>query len=210
MVWRVEPLHVADVTFPGWHPRAGENGPAFAFLPLGDSGPLLVDTGLGPPHAGIDEWYRPRRYSSEVALLGHGLRLGDIRAVVLSHLHFDHVGNAHLFAGVPLYVQRAERDAARESRYTIAEFVDFEGARYELLDGDYELRPGVRVLATPGHTPGHQSVAVETNEASSSSRRRPPKQCPHSPRSSRDIAATTRSRRSRSTGCWRFSRYVCS
>ena len=42
--------------------------------------------------------------------------------------------------------------------------LDFEGARYERVSGDVEVAPGVRVLATPGHTPGHQSVTVDTDE----------------------------------------------
>ena len=42
--------------------------------------------------------------------------------------------------------------------------MDFPGARYELLDGAAELLPGVHVLATPGHTAGHQSLAVRTGD----------------------------------------------
>lgn len=46
----------------------------------------------------------------------------------------------------------------------MVEWVDFPGARYELLDGDTELLPGIRVIATSGHTPGHQSLLVETGQ----------------------------------------------
>ena len=38
----------------------------------------------------------------------------------------------------------------------------FDGLDFELIDGDHELMPGIQILFTPGHTPGIQSVAVET------------------------------------------------
>ena len=81
-----------------------------------------------------------------------------------THLHFDHCGGNRLFPGLPIYVQRLEREAARVPGYTIPEWVEFEGARYVELDGAAEIVPGVRVVRTPGHTPGHQSVLVETED----------------------------------------------
>jgi len=59
-------------------------------------------------------------------------------------------------------VQEAELEAATVADYTIREFVDFPGARYEPLDGEAEIAPGIRVVLTP-HTPGHQSVVIETD-----------------------------------------------
>ncbi len=61
-------------------------------------------------------------------------------------------------------MQRLEREAARAEDYTVHEWVEFEGAEYVELDGARELAPGVRVLPTPGHTPGHQSVLVDTED----------------------------------------------
>jgi N-acyl homoserine lactone hydrolase len=58
-------------------------------------------------------------------------------------------------------VQRPELERARRSGDAI-EWFDFAGARFELLDGDTEIAEGVRVVATPGHTSGHQSVFVDT------------------------------------------------
>jgi len=84
--------------------------------------------------------------------------------VINTHLHFDHCGGNRLFPGIPIHVQRRERAAAREPGYTIPEWVEFEGARYVELDGEAEIAPGVRVLPTPGHTPGHQSVLVDTED----------------------------------------------
>jgi N-acyl homoserine lactone hydrolase len=62
----------------------------------------------------------------------------------------------------PLHV--ADTYAARGPDYTIPEWVEFEGARYEEVDGEAEVLPGIRLLPTPGHTPGHQSVLVDTDE----------------------------------------------
>jgi glyoxylase-like metal-dependent hydrolase (beta-lactamase superfamily II) len=84
--------------------------------------------------------------------------------VVNTHLHFDHCGENNLFPNVPVYVQAAEYEAARGPAYTIPEWVDFPGATYERVDGETELLPGVHLLPTPGHTPGHQSVVIEGAE----------------------------------------------
>jgi N-acyl homoserine lactone hydrolase len=55
--------------------------------------------------------------------------------VVNTHLHFDHCGGNHLFAGRPIYVQRQEFDDARtEDDYTIREWVEAPGLRYEPVD----------------------------------------------------------------------------
>ena len=48
--------------------------------------------------------------------------------------------------------------------HTVVEWVDFPDARYEAVEGDREIVEGVSVLATPGHTPGHQSVTVRAGD----------------------------------------------
>jgi N-acyl homoserine lactone hydrolase len=83
--------------------------------------------------------------------------------VVNTHLHFDHCGGNHLFAGRPIYVQRRELDdARREDDYTIREWVEAPGVRYVPIDGELELLPGLRLVPTPGHTRGMQVVVIET------------------------------------------------
>ena len=59
-----------------------------------------------------------------------------------------------------MVTQRAELEATREADYTIPELIDAPGLRYEELDGEAEVLPGVLVIPTPGHTPGHQSVVI--------------------------------------------------
>ena len=161
---RLRPLHLADVSFPGGHPRAGTTGPVYAFLILHPLGPILVDTGIGPQNPLIDRLYRPVRSDLAEALARFGFALGDIRAVVNTHLHFDHCGGNQLFPGTPIFVQRLEMEDARGPDYTMSEWVQFSGADYRLVDGEREIAPGVRTIPTPGHTRGHESVAVETAE----------------------------------------------
>ncbi len=102
------------------------------------------------------------------ALATVGLTVADLSLAVISHLHLDHSGGIPLLAaaGVPVALQRAELEFVHSGRATFAEGFraeDWSDPRTEwtLLDGDAELAPGVRVLSTPGHTPGHCSFRVD-------------------------------------------------
>lgn len=159
----VIPIHTADVSFPASHPLSGQQGAVFAFAIRHREGVILFETGIGGDSATIERLYQPRRRPLLEALADHGIHRDDIGAIVNSHLHFDHCGGNPLFPEVPIYAQEAEYEAAHSQGYTIREWVDFEGARYELHEGDYEVVPGIEVLATAGHTPGHQSLAVATD-----------------------------------------------
>jgi N-acyl homoserine lactone hydrolase len=129
-----------------------------------DDGPILLDTGIGATDAETEEWYRPDRIPLPEALQRNGLGLDDIKTVVNCHLHFDHCGGNPLLAGTPIVVQRRELEAARGEDYTVPELIDHDGVRYEEIDGEVELRPGVLVIPTPGHTDGHQSVVVRCSD----------------------------------------------
>jgi glyoxylase-like metal-dependent hydrolase (beta-lactamase superfamily II) len=71
-----------------------------------------------------------------------------------------------LLAGRPILVQAAEYAAAHSEGYTVPELVDFPGAMYRELDGEVKVWPGVWVIPTPGHTPGHQSLVVRQSDGS--------------------------------------------
>ncbi|MFP3464066.1 MBL fold metallo-hydrolase [Leifsonia sp. SIMBA_070] len=124
-------------------------------------GRILVDTGLTELHPAVDDMdpqLSPLTEHEEVDL-------GTITAVVNTHLHFDHCGGNHLFAGRPVYVQRRELDdALTKDDYTIREWVDAPGMTYVPVDGEFQLLPGVRLLPAPGHTPGSQIVVIETGD----------------------------------------------
>ena len=134
----------------------GERWPMCIHVIEHPEGRILVDTGMIDSTPEIDEAYSPRFDASAIPR--------DVALVINTHLHFDHCGGNRLFAGTPLHVQRIERLDARGPDYTIPEWAEFEGATYVEHDGEAEILPGVRVLPTPGHTRGHQSVLVETDE----------------------------------------------
>jgi glyoxylase-like metal-dependent hydrolase (beta-lactamase superfamily II) len=127
-------------------------------------GPVLFDTGLGFADAEPEAHYRPRRRPLDAALHSAGMAVDDVRWIVNCHLHFDHCGGNPTFARRPIVVQSAELTSAHESGYTVPEVVDFRDANYQVINGELELLPGVWVLATPGHTAGHQSVAVRCDD----------------------------------------------
>jgi N-acyl homoserine lactone hydrolase len=138
--------------------------PILGYLVSRPEGTILFDTGVGAADTDdgrwVDEHYRPHRRDLRAALHAAGVTLDDIGLVVNCHLHFDHCGGNPLLAGRPVLVQTKELELVRGGDYTMPELVDFAGVRYETFDGDHEVWPGVWVVATPGHTAGHQSLAV--------------------------------------------------
>ncbi len=160
----VVPLHLADVTLPESHPRAGEPCPVFAFLIRHSEGYVLVDTGVGEDHQGIETLYSPQIHPLAAELKARNVSPSDIIAIINTHLHFDHCGGNRQFPSTPIYVQRAEHEAAQAPLYSIPEWIDFKGADYHLLNGETEVAPGITALPTPGHTPGHQSVVIDRED----------------------------------------------
>ena len=146
----VRPVHVSDVLV------YGEPWPGYLHVIEHPHGRILVDTGMIDSTPELDEEWGPTIYPERIPR--------EAALVINTHLHFDHCGGNRLFPGVPIYVQRRELEAARELGYTIPGWVEFEGATYVELDGEAEIAAGVRVLPTPGHTPGHQSVLVDTED----------------------------------------------
>ena len=147
----VTPIRVADLL------AEDERMPLNVHVIDHPDGRVLVDTGikeLHPAAADLDPRINP--------LSEQDLDLAGIDIVVNTHLHFDHCGGNHLFAGKPIYVQRRELDDARgEEDYTIREWVDAPGVEYVPVDGEHELLPGLRLVPAPGHTPGMQMVVIE-------------------------------------------------
>lgn len=160
----MERLTLATVTaLPSWHPESANFSPfpVHAWVVRHRDGVLLVDTGIGTDNARINEWYRPVIIPLADALDSIGLHISDITAVVISHLHFDHCGQ-HAALEAPVFVQAAEYEAAQNPGYTIPEWAAIDADRLRVVRGEHQLLDGVRLLPTPGHTPGHQSVIVET------------------------------------------------
>ncbi|MGW5240700.1 N-acyl homoserine lactonase family protein [Monashia sp. NPDC004114] len=149
----VTPVLVAELL------AGGERMPVYVHVIEHSDARVLVDTGmtqLHPAVADMDPRLMPLSARADFDLT-------SIDIVINTHLHFDHCGGNHLFAGKPIYVQRRELDAARsEDDYTIREWVDAPGVQYVPVDGALELLPGLRLVSAPGHTPGSQVVVVQS------------------------------------------------
>jgi N-acyl homoserine lactone hydrolase len=158
-------LHMGHFIAPEHLPFAGAAVVVTAFLVRHPSGPVLLDTGIGVGLPEVETMYRPVRRSLDDVLRGAGVSPGEIRAVANCHLHFDHSGNNFRFPHVPILAQKIEREAVAMPNYTLpGPVAEFDGASFELLEGEAEIVTGVRVVPTPGHVPGHQSFVVDTRE----------------------------------------------
>ncbi|MCI0633772.1 MAG: MBL fold metallo-hydrolase [Actinobacteria bacterium] len=141
--------------------------PSYAHAVVHRDGIFLFDNGVGFGNAEVEERFSPRVTPIGEALAEHGIALSDVTGIANCHLHFDHSGqNARLPKGVPIFVQRAEWAKVHDPDYTIAEWIDVPGLSYELLDGEAEVGPGLRLISTPGHTRGHQSLVIDSLEGS--------------------------------------------
>lgn len=154
------------------------DSPSIGYLIRGNGKNILVDTGPGDQdhlaalHPGLEIDF-PKNANVIQVLASLGLAPNDIDAVIWTHLHWDHCYNGEKFPGKPFYVQKTEIE------YALAP-LDMHINVYESpkggmtpgwlcvkdqlvqIDGDHELEPGIRILLTPGHTPGGQCVLVDT------------------------------------------------
>ncbi|MEU4239360.1 MBL fold metallo-hydrolase [Actinoplanes sp. NPDC026619] len=141
---------------------------------LGDGPVTLVDAGIGPEDSLAAGWAPvPGRLPGELAEAG--IQPSEVSAIVLTHLHNDHMGWAvprdSPFTRARVIVQQADVDAYRADRdqagqYDLLIEPLMAQGRLQVLDGDHAVSRGIRVVATPGHTPGHQTVLVEDGDDS--------------------------------------------
>lgn len=143
---------------------------------------ILVDTGIGDKWDGKarDIYAIERTTPLAGSLKALGLRPDDIDLVVNTHLHFDHAGGntvraedgalAPAFPRATYLVQRGEyEDAVLANERTRASYQTdnlvpiAQRHRWEFLDGDTEILPGVSVVVTHGHTACHQAVKIESD-----------------------------------------------
>ena len=149
--------------------------PVLAWYIAGADASILVDTGAPPPAEvplGADNYEQPPEQSLERGLAGLGVSLDEIELVVLTHLHWDHCLNAHLFPKARFVVQRAELQYAaaplpvhwrtyRVRQPSTRALLPAE-SKVQVVSGDVPLTRGVALAHLPGHTPGLQGVTVET------------------------------------------------
>lgn len=160
----VTPIYLGSVQLPDSHPRASEGAcPIFSFAIDHPEGLLVVDTGPGMGHPVIDELYSPDVISIIAGLNRAGFDERDVGAIVNTHLHFDHCGQNDALPHAPIWVTAAEVEASRDPHYTVAEWAEVPDHRRRLASDGEEIAPGITAVFTPGHTPGHQSVLVDTD-----------------------------------------------
>jgi N-acyl homoserine lactone hydrolase len=164
---RVVPFLVSELRLPPDEQEAlgREWWPSYAHAVIHGEGVFLFDNGVGTGNAEIERAYAPRVTPIEDALARHGVSLADVTGAANCHLHFDHSGqNVRLPKGVPIFVQRREWERVHEPDYTVPEWIDAPGLVYEVIDGETEVAAGLRLIPTPGHTHGHQSLLIEASD----------------------------------------------
>jgi N-acyl homoserine lactone hydrolase len=143
------------------------------YLVVHPKGMLIYDTGLNdrlvgrPLYENVLDGYAQIKFSTLSGQLADiGVSPANIEYLVLSHYHWDHVGNAGDFAGSTWLVYKADRDqmfskAARAYAW-FSQYSALEKSKTILLSGDHDVFGDgtVVVIATPGHTPGHCSLLV--------------------------------------------------
>jgi N-acyl homoserine lactone hydrolase len=146
--------------------------PVPAYLVQTDEGKnILIDSGFPESFAGkVVELPGGRtvEMSAEnfiVKRLGSiGLRPENIDMVVCTHLDADHAGGHAAFPNAEFIVQRTHYETAHESEHprfaALRDEWDRPSLRYRFVEGDIELVPGIELIETSGHVPGHQAVLV--------------------------------------------------
>jgi N-acyl homoserine lactone hydrolase len=178
---RIHPIDTGHIMLDkGAYVTPGRDGgkiilvPCNAYLVTDGRHHVLVDTGMCETERA--QWHHPGSYQPE----GHridqqlaklGLRPDEIEAVLFTHLHWDHCSNMKLFRRARMYVQRRELEFALDPHVLYGKSYEspklgveppFQGVDFEVVDGEQPYNSYITMFPTPGHCPGHQSVAVET------------------------------------------------
>jgi len=150
--------------------------PTWAFFITDGKEKILVDTGMSHTeeadlhHRGS---YQPEGFTIDAKLNELGVHPEEVDIVIFTHLHWDHCANMNLFENARYYVHQKELAFALDphilyyksySSKKIGLTPPFENTPFETLEGEYEYNDFISIFPTPGHCPGHQSVAVKTEK----------------------------------------------
>jgi len=160
-----------NIYLPSAAPEARLDVPCYCYLLTRPGSCLLIDTGPD----------RERSARADFAIVGNALpaleraldrrhrTMDDVESIIHTHLHYDHIQNDGLFPRAEIIVQRREFEWARSQEadrfyVDIDAFHDECGSRITLVDGEREVHKGLTLVPNGGHTPGHQSIIVQTRE----------------------------------------------
>jgi len=149
--------------------------PTWAFLVTDGTERILVDTGMSGTERA--DWHHPGSHQPEGCRIDEQLqKLGvapeDINTVIFTHLHWDHCANMSLFRNATFYVHENELAFALDPHILYYKSYEskrlgvtppFDGMAFRTVKGDHSYNESVSMFPTPGHCPGHQSVAVQTS-----------------------------------------------
>lgn len=133
-------------------------------IQTGDGQNILIDSGLPANFQAPPNMPAPHMGSTVMEQLAMiGVQPTDIDLLICTHYDVDHAGNHGAFPDAQLIVQRQHYDVARSGHPRFAPTRsqwDQPASRHHLVEGDTELLPGLELIETSGHVPGHQSVLV--------------------------------------------------
>ena len=138
-------------------------------IQMSDGRNVLIDTGF-PQEWDTSERFPTLTFDHTIvsALAELGLQPDNIDILITTHFDPDHAGMNDAFPDAEIVAQRDGYEEARNGQERAAltrEHWDAPNLRYRLVDGDTEVLPGLTVISTPGHAPGHQSVLVRLPNA---------------------------------------------
>jgi N-acyl homoserine lactone hydrolase len=176
MSWQLSIIEVGvipDIPLTAYLPDAPADAlispPCYCYLATDGSRIVLIDSGPDHVRAGAAGLQIDGDSPALLAagLVAAGITAADVDLIVHTHLHYDHMQNDLLFPDAPVVVQRTELDWATSPDsgpfyVGVGELTGALGDRLRLLDGESEILPGLTALPNGGHTPGHQSVLVQT------------------------------------------------
>ena len=170
--------HQYDKSISTFNRGAGQviEAPILAYLIETKNGRILYDVGcdynkINNPEQrakyynlalgfGAPDMNESQRLPNQLAKMG--LKPADIDVIFISHLHFDHAGGLCDCGHAEVHIQAdelANANTAEDMAYFDHEIV--KQANWQVKEGEYDLAPGVRAIASPGHTAGHMSLWIE-------------------------------------------------
>jgi N-acyl homoserine lactone hydrolase len=142
-----------------------------------EEGYVLIDTGMNPqvitdPVAAWGEWlandvpvHMTEQNDLRTVLKGMGISTNEVKYVINTHMHHDHLGGNRFFPTATHIAQRSEYrfatcpDSTFSARYKLETDIP-DPLNWNLIEGEAEILPGISLIPTPGHSPGHQSIYI--------------------------------------------------